>query len=530
MAFVRSKALLQRLAPTAVSADKVFPVHYWDHGYTNAVMNFMLRFDQKLDAGKLRSSLERLLDRPDGWRKLGGRLKRNTAGRLDYHVPAPYTKHRPAVSYHHEQHDDVRIMQHPLGSRIPKASSSYHSPRILARGEDFVPLMRRPEDPTCLEDYLHSDTPVLGLHVVTFRDATLVCLRGSHVLFDAMGRKEFLNAWSLTLQGRDEEVSPIMERDPMATLGAQELEKTEKCTLPIEPYKHVEKQLGLRQFITLGLRNVLDKIVKKNAVEEARVVCIPGAYVERLRNKALQELGSRAKGDDGNEKGSEPPVFVSAGDILCAWWTRHLIASRLRNARISGQTVCIMNMLGLRGHLVQAGLVSAAETKRAILGNLLVAVPAFSSSSELLAKPLSEVAQILRKSIRGLSTWPQIEALLKLQRAAHDKTWSMPALFGDGGMHMVVCTNWLKAGFFDVDFSAAAIGAADNEDAKSGSLTAVARPTNVQMHMTTDSTPAFMMSIFTILGKDAYATVRVVPDPEPFHIAYALLRSSDLRW
>ncbi|KAK8093493.1 hypothetical protein PG997_000178 [Apiospora hydei] len=453
MAFVRTKTLLRHastsggLAPPSVSADQVFPVHYWDHGYTNAVMNFMLRFDHRLDAGKLRSSLERLLERPDGWRKLGGRLKRNAAGRLDYHVPSRYTPHRPAVSYHHERYDD-----------------------------DFLPLMRRPEDPTCLEDYLSSDTPVLGLHVVTFRDATLVCLRGSHVLFDAMGRKAFLDAWALTLQGRDGEVAPLMERDPMTTLGAQEPEKTESCALPIEPYKHVVKQLRLRQFIMLGLRQVLDRILNRNAIEEARVVCVPSAYVERLRTKALKELEARTK-VDSSEKDPGSPAFVSAGDTLCAWWTRHLIASRLRNARTSDQTVCIMNMLGLRGHLLQSGLVSAAEKKSAILGNLLVAVPAFLRADTLLAKPLSEVAETFRTSIKELSTWPQVEALLKLQRAAHDKKGSMPALFGDGGMHMVICTNWLKAGFFDVDFSA--------------------------MHMTTDSTPTFMMSIFTILGKDA---------------------------
>ncbi|KAK8086052.1 hypothetical protein PG994_001026 [Apiospora phragmitis] len=513
MSLVRGSKALHRLAPIAASADKVFPVHYWDHSYTNAVMNFMLRFDHKLDAGKLRGALERLLERPDGWQKLGGRLRRNTAGRLDYHVPARYTNQRPAVSYHHEPYD-MRITQHPLGAHIPKASSSspgkvHSSPRIVARGEDFLPLMRRPGDPTCLEDYLRpdDDTPVLGLHVVTFRDATLVCLRGSHVLFDAMGRRELLDAWSLTLQGRDDEVAPLMERDPMASLGAQAPEDTEPCALPIEPYKHAEKQLGLRQFITLGLRQVLDRILYRNAVEEARIVCVPKAYVEGLRDKALTELDSRSKtGDDGQEKGPESPVFVSAGDILCAWWTGHLIKSRLRNARTSSQTICIMNMLGLRGHLQQAGLVAAAEKKNAILGNAMVAVPAFLPARELLARPLAEVAAALRSAIQGLGTWPQVEALLKLQRAAHDKKGSMPALFGDAGMHMVVCTNWLKAGFFVVDFSAAVISEKDDLK-KSGSLlpssSVVARPTNVQMHMTTDSTPAFMMSIFSILGMDA---------------------------
>lgn len=90
MSLIRNKALLLqgRLAPTATTVrrlttgpggppDKVFPAHYWDHSYTNAVTDFMLRFDHKLDVGKLRGSLEKLLGRRDGWRKLGGRLRRN---------------------------------------------------------------------------------------------------------------------------------------------------------------------------------------------------------------------------------------------------------------------------------------------------------------------------------------------------------------------------------------------------------------------------------------------------------------------
>ncbi|KAK8006025.1 Transcriptional regulator sdnM [Apiospora marii] len=477
-------------------------------------MHFMLRFDHQLDAAKLRGALERLLSRQDGWRRLGGRLRRNAAGKLDYHVPPGYTEPRPALSYHHESHPNVRILQHPLGARVPGAAAGrrLQTPRILARGEDFVPLMRRPEDPTCLADYLRADdAPVLGLHVVSFADATLVTLRGSHVLFDAMGRRAFLEAWSLTLQGRDEEVAPLLERDPMATLGAPTPEKTEPCTLPVEEYKHAQAQLGPRQFLMFGLRQIVDRISqwRRRPVEEARIVCVPKPYVERLRKAALREWletqDSRSVvaqvGDEATP--SKRSAFLSDGDVLCAWWTRHLLAARLPST--VRQTICVMNMMGLRDLLLQSGLVTGAERKSAMLGNALVPVPAFFLSQELSEKPLGQMAGKLRQALQELGTWPQVEALLKLQRAALDKKGGLPALFGDGGMHMVVCTNWLKARFFDVDFSAALIPTAgkDNGD-KSASTPRVAKPTNVQMHMTTESTPASLMSLFTILGKDEY--------------------------
>ncbi|KAK7980180.1 Ribosomal lysine N-methyltransferase 4 [Apiospora arundinis] len=495
-------------------------------------MHFMLRFDTKLDADRLRRSLERLLERQDGWRKLGGRLRRNASGKLDYHVPAKYTIQRPAITYYHESHDDIRIMQHPLAAHIPKAKPARtHGPRIVARGEDFVSLMRRKEDPSSFEDYVDTDTPVLGLHIVTFRDATLVCLRGSHLLFDAMGRKELLDAWSLTLQGRDDEVRPLVEQDPMASLGAAEAPgKSERSTAPIEQYKHAAKQLGLRQQITLGLRQLFDMIHFRRQVKEDRIVCVPKAYFETLRRDALaalepQQTKTAASHDgEGQRQRLPPKAFLSDGDVLCAWWSRHIIASRLRNAYKSGQTVCIMNMMGLRGLLAQAGLMARPTVVRtnrekkdsaaALVANALVTVSTFLASRELLRKPLGHVAAMLRQSLQELGTWPQVEAFLRIQRAPHDKLIVTPALFGDAGMHLVVCTNWIKAGFFDVDFSAAIVsdedgvtklGGGRQKPESPGPATArLGKPTNVQMHTITDYVPPFLVSPFQILGKDAY--------------------------
>lgn len=72
-----------RLAPPAVLSDKVVPVAYWDHHFRDAVLNVMLRFDHKLDASKLRGSLEKLLDRRDGWRRLGGRLRMDVSTQIE---------------------------------------------------------------------------------------------------------------------------------------------------------------------------------------------------------------------------------------------------------------------------------------------------------------------------------------------------------------------------------------------------------------------------------------------------------------
>jgi hypothetical protein len=48
------------------------------------------RFDDVLDAEKLRTSFERLLDRP-GWRKIGGRLRLNVSEQIRAQLRKEYT-------------------------------------------------------------------------------------------------------------------------------------------------------------------------------------------------------------------------------------------------------------------------------------------------------------------------------------------------------------------------------------------------------------------------------------------------------
>ncbi|KAK1687370.1 hypothetical protein BDP55DRAFT_727318 [Colletotrichum godetiae] len=591
MSVLRRK--VTRLAPPVVLTDKVIPVDYWDHHSRDAVLNVMLRFDRQLDAAKLRRALEQLLDRRDGWRRLGARVRLGPSDKLQWHVPETYTEQRPAITFHHNRHTNISIKQHPLASRLrsrgPSASDVSNdgsTPWVVESGSgvDFSPLMRHPSDPTSFEDYVYHDKPMIGLQVTTFNDATLVSLGFSHIMWDCMGLKDLFDAWSLTLQKRHGEVIPLIETDPLGSLGASpestkmtpkdDGRKSAPATFPPEQYQHINKQLGLVQLITLGLRQALDKLLNRNAVEEFRTVCVPAAYVKSLRKDALQALEtenasslSLQESENGHKSQLTPKAtFLSDGDILCSWWTRNIITSRIRNPTKSRKTIAILNMMGLRGVLAQAGRL---PEKGALVGNAILPIPALLPTQDLVKKgPLGfgRVARALREAIGQLSTRPQVEALLALQRRANgdevnkkvNKKKSgngkagLPALFGDAGMHMVVCTNWTKAEFFNVDFSAAAVeeigcdGLFENErlrlsetssrdtgasggaggksamgcdglwedehasrssaalrtDAPAVSRVA-AKPTGVHMHLITAGTPAFLMSIFTILGRDA---------------------------
>jgi hypothetical protein len=63
---------------TASENDEVIPARFWDANDVvhKLVMEFTYRFDDVLDAAKLKSSLERLMEIGE-WRSLGARFKKN---------------------------------------------------------------------------------------------------------------------------------------------------------------------------------------------------------------------------------------------------------------------------------------------------------------------------------------------------------------------------------------------------------------------------------------------------------------------
>lgn len=81
---------IRQPAPAHVATDTVFPLKFLDDSIINRafVMNPLYIYDDLLDVDKLRSSLERLVQR-EGFRKLGARLRKN--------VRSPHT---PVVQMH----------------------------------------------------------------------------------------------------------------------------------------------------------------------------------------------------------------------------------------------------------------------------------------------------------------------------------------------------------------------------------------------------------------------------------------------
>jgi hypothetical protein len=253
------------------------------------------------------------------------------------------------------------------------------------------------------------DVPQLGLHIVSFKDKTLVCLGWPHTLMDAMGKKALLDVWTLILQGRVDKIVPPqgVDIDPLAELG----------TNPAEPHKLADHCLSMFGLVAYGVSNVLDFV----RTQVNRMVCVPASFVAQLRETALGELRTPLN----------PNPFLSEGDVLRAWWTQ-LAISHLPYG--SWRTIVLNHAYSLRIPLAEDLLDRSVEYVSNAIGFLNVLL----SAEEIMDKPISYIASVIRSAIQELGTRAQVEAFASMWRESSGK---LPPFFGDVGMHMITFSN-----------------------------------------------------------------------------------------
>ncbi|KAK7964025.1 hypothetical protein PG988_010999 [Apiospora saccharicola] len=456
--------------------EKVIPLHEFDTMpvYPNMVLILMLKYDKVLDPLVLRDSLIELVSR-DGWCKLGARLKRNEKGKLVYHVPAKFDEKTPAITFSHALYD-MDVEEHHLGCKIPAHQPD--KPSVMADPSVFDSLARRADAPKGLEDFIKRALPQLELHVVSFRNATVVNLSCLHSVLDGMsfGRQGLFYGWMLVLQGRQAEIPPVcgFDVDLLKNLGKQ----------PSEQHKFHHLRMSGLGMLWWMFKRALQMVWYK---EEARIVCVPGEFVEQLREAALDDLakGSTQNGKAEGEAGAKP--WVSEGDVLVAWWTRYA-TMHLRNQ--PNKTINVSSAYNIRrvlsGNLLPAG--------HFYLSNASLGLFMLPKIRDIFERPLSWLASQMRQAIVETGTKAQIEALV----AEVMPDWTRPSTFrmlGDSGMHMLVFSNWTQAQFYQVDLAPAA---ADKADRESGQPVV---PSFISFRVTSSVWP--MRDTFCIIGKDA---------------------------
>ena len=355
---------------------------------------------------------------------------------------------------------------HPLASQIPRPSSR---PATVIDPDIFWDLFRPEGSPMKIDDYLNSDLPQIGLHVISFTDRTVVTIFFPHTLGDAMAQKALLDAWLLVLNGRADDVvaprSGDTGPDPLTELGMH----------PEVPHDLADRQMGLLQLGRYGLGNALSFV----GAQENRMMCVPGAFISRLRSDMIAELQKEPASADGNGH------FLSEGDVLCAWCTRLALIQLPPGSK---RTVMLQIAKDMRDTL-KVDLFKDDEGGAPYLGNAIGFVNVLIPANEVLDQPLSHTALAIRRAITQLGSRPQIEAFTALWRQGYGR---MPPIFGDPGMLMLTYSNWCKAKLFKLDFSAA-IRTPGVENARPG----------IPKYIQNNQSGLILPNGYPIIGKDA---------------------------
>ncbi|GAB0138171.1 hypothetical protein EsDP_00006415 [Epichloe bromicola] len=267
-----------RAPSSSYSDDHIYPVHLLDGAkYQQCILTMFIRFNDVLDPGKIKESISQLLSIGD-WRKLGGRFRTKASkypkgSKLEIHVPQRFTAARPAFQFAHEEFESS-ISEHPLGRDLPDAQGDEVS---LSPPLDHL---RRcglgPGFPTVMADLIDRDAPQLCFKIISFNDATVFANTFSHCTWDISGVKAFMGSLQLVLDGREDDVPPMLgaSSDILAEIADQH----KRCALDTEPLLQtsIERKEG-------------DESPPQDPLLEERIIRIPLATLERLRGVVAKE-------------------------------------------------------------------------------------------------------------------------------------------------------------------------------------------------------------------------------------------------
>lgn len=369
------------------------------------------------------------------------------------------------MTFSHVKHG-MPISAHPLASQLPHASGG--KPAVVGDPELFTSLVRPEGTPTSIDDWLTRDMGLLGLHVISFDDSTLVVLYYNHTSFDLMGWGALMTAWTHVLHGREDLVASPIGGDP----GAADFDQFSGLgTNPTEPHIMADRHMNLAGLLGYGVRNIVDMTWR---AKENRIVCIPGAFVDKLRAQSLAELQEAA--------GPGETPFLSEADVLAAWWAR--IVALSSQPPDSDRTISIQYASSVRKALG----VSTDFSKDPYVSNLFSILYTLIPARDIINAPVSRTAKEIRRSIVEQGTREQVEAYFALQRQSFGKIFPF---MGDSSMHLMTMSNWGKANLYGYDFSPAAVSAEDGAHAQYAS------------YIQTTQLPFNFPEAFCIIGQDS---------------------------
>lgn len=371
--------------------------------------------------------------------------------KLEIKVPREFTSERPAVRFSHVSFD-VKIDLHPLACRLPRTTGVV--PSVQEGYTEFRGLTTPDDRLQSLSNYLKTDEPIIHLHVVSFLDCTLVSLILPHVVTDIMGVKALVKAWSEVLAGRPRPVLLGARQDPLKGAG---IPSDKEAQWPHSLEHQQIKGFSLAVYVA---QQMWSRLTKRN--DPVRTIFLPAEFVAGLRKELEDE------------------TFLSDCDLVTAWMSRAIIASKGPSA------AAIFGMFDLRSRLTELTSTAGLYVQNLILP-FTISLPELGSSPPT----LGYIAKRIRHCITEQATDIQARRLLRMTRETYASNGLMP-FFGHPNALTIIHSNWTKGRFpEEADFSPAVIPAAS---AKGGGLPVSFWGTSSLDHK--------LQNLFIVLGKD----------------------------
>ncbi|KAG6272809.1 hypothetical protein E4U47_002317 [Claviceps purpurea] len=301
-----------------------YPVHLMDGSKLNhKVLGWTMRFDDVLDAEMLRSALTRLLGMGD-WRKLGGRLRRDTQNKdkLKILVPQEFSPSHPAVEYQHNVFPQA-ISSHPIGAQVIRPTTTPTAQPLEKHLNQFM----TPEGyPDTVDGLLQTTKSQLALTISSFDDATLVSLALPQTLLDVSGVVSLVQNWSLVLAGRDSDIAPLLntQHDILDDITA--------ANNAIAPQDCLMEKMRITGFGYLKLlgRHMAEATQRKRRLQ---ALYIPRDTYQALLAKLRHEEADSEKDDHPSNETACPQPRIQDMHLLLAWLIRIIAAQESAESR-----------------------------------------------------------------------------------------------------------------------------------------------------------------------------------------------------
>lgn len=249
----------------------------------------------------------------------------------------------------------------------------------------------------------NSDHPILGLHVMSFDNATVVVLNYNHVLMDGGGSNSFMKAWTSVVNGRQADVVPLAGAwsDPLD--GVREDIKRNGA----EKFALQDRVIDMGDFLPDdNATPVQDPMWDMSSPQSRwRVICLTSRAADVVLKQARATL--------------PPDSFATEDDMIAGW-----VAKTISGFIPADRPVNLMRVYDLRRALTKAAIL---KPETAYIQNMYQMAWTLESEAKNLAEaPLGKIAVDLRSSLSQQTTASQIRAAIKARLDS-----GMTPLYGD---------------------------------------------------------------------------------------------------